>query len=325
MSDYNNNKPNKLEARIAKMRGKAVYAVLAEHQAVSVVAARFGVHRTTIWRWIRRWKEINKHVSQIHYGRPNRVTRFQPVYYRWIIPAYSSAPINHPGRIKEDVVRRILELRDRNKRCAEVIFSQLRQENIKISLSSVKRILDRNERLNKWSKWKKKHPHVERPQAIAPGALVEVDTVHYVNQLSGERKYITTVIDLYSRMSFALCSSRILPGNSLRAVLRAQEKFGFKFSTVQSDNGCEFSNWFSERLKSKGIKHRHTRVRKPNDNAHIERFNRTLREECIGQHLGSRETCETINERLCKYLDYYNNERIHLGLQCRTPMQMLQR
>lgn len=318
-------KSNKYEARQASMRGRAVRAVLVDHKSMTQVAMRWGVHRTTLWRWIKRWRELNKYVSQAHYGRPQRKACFSPCYYRWSIPNYSCAPHNHPKQIKEAVVRRVLELRDSNKRCAEVIKYQLEQEGIKISLSSIKRILDRSERLNKWSKWKKKHPHTERPSVYAPGDLVEIDTVHYVDPINGERKYITTVIDLYSRMSFALCSSRILPGNSLRAVVKAEEKFGFKFTTVQSDNGCEFSQWFTERLKSRGIRHRHTRVRKPNDNAHIERFNRTLREECIGDHMNSQDTCDTINTRLCKYLDYYNKRRIHLGISCRTPIQMLQR
>jgi len=37
---------------------------------------------------------------------------------------------------------------------------------------------------------------------------------------------------------------------------------------------------YETRLESKRIKIRHTRLGKPNDNAHIERFNRTIQEEC---------------------------------------------
>ena len=128
-----------------------------------------------------------------------------------------------------------------------------------------------------------------------------------VNQ---KTRYITTVIDLYSRLSYAECEEKIVPGLAAKAVLNAQRAFGFKFETVQSDNGLEFTSYFSERLKQNNIKHRHTRVRQPNDNAHIERFNRTLRQECIGEHMSYKHTNETINAKLRNYLDYYNLDAI---------------
>ncbi|MCR4753521.1 MAG: integrase core domain-containing protein, partial [Candidatus Saccharibacteria bacterium] len=67
------------------------------------------------------------------------------------------------------------------------------------------------------------------------------------------------------------------------------------------------------------------RVRQPNDNAHIERFNRTLRQECIGNHVSSRLSCEDINSKLRDYLDYYNFRRHHMGIEFRTPISMLHR
>ena len=42
----------------------------------------------------------------------------------------------------------------------------------------------------------------------APGELVQIDTVHYVNPLDRSKIYIYTVIDLYSRMAYAKASAR---------------------------------------------------------------------------------------------------------------------
>lgn len=64
-----------------------------------------------------------------------------------------------------------------------------------------------------------------------------------------------------------------------KAVLEAQEYLGVRFKMVQCDNGREFGNYFKQILEQQHITVRHTRVRKPNDNAHIERFNRTMRDE----------------------------------------------
>jgi hypothetical protein len=41
--------------------------------------------------------------------------------------------------------------------------------------------------------------------------------------------------------------------------------------------------------------------------------------------MSSQLTLRGINKKLQKYLDYYNNERLHLGLQCNTPWGWLQR
>jgi putative transposase len=75
---------------------------------------------------------------------------------------------------------------------------------------------------------------------------------------------------------------------------------------LQSDHGPEFGRWFRTQVKKS---HRYTRIGKPNDNAHIERFNRTVQEECIDRVL---YTPHDMNRALKKYLPYYNGERLHL-------------
>ena len=86
---------------------------------------------------------------------------------------------------------------------------------------------------------------------------------------------------------------------------------------LQSDHGPEFSHWFVSQVKKN---HRYTRIRKPNDNAHIERFNRTLREECLDQ---LPPTVAAINQALPEYLSYYNGKRLHMGLEFKTPLEVI--
>lgn len=310
-----------------KARGNALKCLIMEHKPVTVVARQYGVSRTTIWRWKKKWLERNRHIQLTNDNRPNRPVGkvFRSSAIKWDIPTTTSAPHTHPTRISVLVIKRIIALREEHGRCAEVIWYQLQQEGFTISLSSVKRTLDRYKLTNHWSKWKKRRTNTPRPKATAPGELVEVDTVHYVNQLDGKRVYITTVIDLYSRMAYTRPSYKLLPGEAAKAVLLAEQKFGYKFRTVQSDNGPEFSSYFTAMLGRHNFRHRHTRVHRPNDNAHIERFNRTLRNECIGDHKPRSLTLTLLTDKLNQYLDYYNHDRIHLGLQCKTPIQMLQR
>lgn len=315
-----------INPNLTKARGAAVELVLHEYLPLGVVARKSGVHRVTLWRWIRRWRELNPNVQFTNPNRPTvklgRVFRYERV--SWAVPTLSSAPKSHPKRIAKWIVDRILAIRAALGRCAVVIQAELLKERVKVSVSTIKRVVAKYG-LQK-TKRRKLRRTLSRPDVKKPGDLVEVDTVHYVDQLTGARRYIFTVIDLYSRMAYAQCSTRLLPGNALVTVLEAERRFGFKFGTIQSDNGPEFSKWFKERVESSGKRvHRHTRIHRPNDNAHVERFNRTLREECIGSHMSCKYTTETINQKLEQYIDHYNNERLHLGLQCRTPRSMLQR
>lgn len=92
---------------------------------------------------------------------------------------------------------------------------------------------------------------------------------------------------------------------------------------VQSDNGAEFQKRFQQKLNTKGIKTRHSRVRHTNDDAHIERFNRTLRKECIGQYNPNKDI-DSIKHKLSCFISYYNYDRIHLGINLQTPYEVLQ-
>ncbi len=126
-------------------------------------------------------------------------------------------------------------------------------------------------------------------------------------------------------MTYAEIHSLIRPGVAADVIMRAQACTGFTFSMVQADNGPEFSSYFEQRLRGQGIQVRHSRLGRPNDNAHIERFNRTIQEECLGSRISSSTTTKSLQVKINKYLEHYNTKRVHLGIQLQTPAEMLQR
>src|SRR5574337_575865 len=75
-------------------------------------------------------------------------------------------------------------------------------EGITVSLSSVERTI----RWNKLTHWKKKqasyYTFLPRPISASPGALVQVDTIHFIKS-DKTRFYIYAVIDIYSRLGYA--------------------------------------------------------------------------------------------------------------------------
>ena len=309
-------------------RGKAVKMLVLEKKPVGVIADRFGVHRSTIWRWYQKWKNINSHIQFTNAVR-RQYLGISPYKYeicKWKIESESSSP-KHPHTLAEDLVQLVLDVRDQMKRCAEVVWHHINKILcINISLSSVRRILKRHHRMAK-SKYHRNREYkgIPRPKILSPGDLIEIDTIHLFNPISKQKRYIYTVIDLYTRMAYARVYKELKPIHSLNTILEAEQYFGFNFKMVQSDNGLEFARYFEERLETKGIQIRHTRLGRPNDNAHIERFNRTIQEECTGNYYLETESLKSMDDKILSYIDFYNYKRIHLGISYRTPSEMLHR
>lgn len=236
------------------------------------------------------------------------------------IPTESSRPHSHPHALKPDTVDAIVKLRLKRHRCAEVVHQELLNQGLSVSLSSVKRTLERQGLIRKRSPWKRWHFTTPRPLAEKPGDLIQVDTIH-LGPCNASRLYVYTLLDVFSRWAHALAALRINTRLSLMFVRGAQELGKFPFLTLQSDHGQEFSSCFTERLKKLGVIHRHSRVRQANDNGHLERFNRTLQEECLSR---IPQTLKAYQKEIPEYLHYYNTERLHLGINFKTPIQCVQ-
>lgn len=261
------------------------------------VARHLGYPQGTISKWVRKAPKD---------GRKN-------------IPTLSSCPHHSPRALPRPMVDAIVLEREKRNRCAEVVHHELKKRNIVVSLSSVKRTLEREGLIKKRSPWKRWHDTFPRPIAENPGDLVQIDTIHI--QPRDEKKfYVYTLIDLYSRFAYAKIVWHINTHESLKFVQEAEKKAGFKFKTIQSDNGQEFSSWFTENVGVMGIAHRHSRVRKPNDNSHIERFNRTVEEECLDR---VPKRFSSYRDAIKSYLAYYNGERNHMGINFLTPFKKI--
>ena len=92
---------------------------------------------------------------------------------------------------------------------------------------------------------------------------------------------------------------------------------------VRTDNGKEFCGkamvtWAYER----GVQLRLIQPGKPNQNAYIERFNRTMRSELLDQHLFVR--LDDVREAAYWWMQQYNEDRSHESLGDMTPSEYAQ-
>ena len=162
------------------------------------------------------------------------------------------------------------------------------------------------------------HQYPPRPFPENPGILVEIDTI--VDGPYTDRLYVYTLLDVCSRFAFAFPFISADTANSIRFLEKAVPFVPFPMQTIQSDHGAEFSRRFTDRLLKRGFSHRHSRIRTPTDNGHLERFNRTIQEECINRVV---RDIKVYRKEIAEYLRYYNHERPHMALNMKTPAEVL--
>ena len=284
---------------LPRVRRDAVRLVKYRGWSTRQVARHTGYNQSTIVRWCKK----------------------DPTGGWRLIPTNSSRPKKSPRALSREVVSVIIKKRQGRRRCGQVIHQELIREGVKVSLSSVQRTLDRCNLLKKRSPWKRPHDYTKRPEVTQIGALIQIDTVHLLAP-DGTRIYVYTLIDLFSRWAYAEAIDKIGAKASVRFVKRALNKASFNFEMIQTDHGSEFSTWFTHSMWKLGIQHRHSRVGQKNDNAHVERFNRTIQEECLDSvpHMLHR-----YKKAISDYLIYYNTERLHMGINYQTPLEVMRR
>lgn len=260
------------------------------------VSRYLGYAQSTIVKW---WKRRNE------------------IWKQRTLPTRSSRPHTSPRSIGKEVVAEILNTRKETKRCAEVVHQYLKQKGVSVSLSTVKRTLSRYGMTKKRSLWKKRRIYPIRPDVAKQGDLVEFDTIHFMNK-DGKRSYVYTALDVFSRYGFAMISKKSNCHRSTQFLKKAQEYFPFQMKCIQTDNGPEFGLHFTDAVRRSSMTHRHNHPRSPNENGHLERFNRTLQEEIPKHNL-----CIFIPDDVSKFLSHYNTKRMHMGIKFKTPAQML--
>lgn len=293
---YGMNMPYTSNPHLPRLRLEAARLVLRDGWSTREVARHTGFNQSTVVRWV-------NFVKLNHVGHS--------------IPTQSSRPHSHPNQLSREMVETILQYRRTHQRCAQVLHYILRRDGHDVSLASVKRVLQRAG-VTRYSKWKRWHRYEPRPLPEKPGVLVEIDTI--MDGPTTDRIYIYTLLDVHSRWSYAEPLERISAKASWEFVQAAREQLPFRVELLQSDHGSEFSKHFKKQLLAHDIRHRHTHVRSPTENGHLERFNRTIQEECLNR---IPKTLKAYRKAIPEYLHFYNTERPHMGLNMQTPLEVM--
>lgn len=161
-----------------------------------------------------------------------------------------------------------------------------------------------------------------------PLQTIAMDSITY--RFEGRNHYVLTAIDLNTRVAYAKPLPTKHTKHTARALLevleginKLREKYDEKFPiTILSDNGSEFHKEFEALIKEKKLEHLWTYPRSPKQNAHNERFNRTIQESFIqyNQDLLFKDP-KRFEEKLREWIEIYNTKIPHKSLNYKTPMQ----
>jgi len=172
---------------------------------------------------------------------------------------------------------------------------------------------------------KKRLPARFAQTLVVPAQRNETWSLDFMSDsLSNGRTFRTlNVIDDYNREALWIEVDTSLPAERVVRVLEQLLFWRGKPTRIRMDNGPEF---ISKRLECWAQEHHiellHIQPGKPAQNAYIERFNRTFREEVLDAYLfDDLEEVRTITER---WLEDYNTIRPHEALQGLPPRQFAQ-
>ena len=135
---------------------------------------------------------------------------------------------------------------------------------------------------------------------------------------SGDRFRALTVVDEFSRECLAIEVDRSLSGARVARVLeQLVEQRGLP-EVIVSDNGPEFISHALDRWAyTRGVRLHFIQPGKPTQNAFVESFNGTFRDECLDEHWFV--SLDDAREKIETWRREYNQDRPHGSLGKRTP------
>lgn len=265
-------------------------------QKVDYIAERVGVNRSTVYRWlrrIRRWgfKDFVREYEQAKKGHRHRKT---------------------PSTIEQ----RVLALRrEHYECCGEKIVYWLEKENIHLSRSTVYRILNKHLRLR--AKGRRNTSRGPLPRASGPRQVIQMDTIDFGDV------FAFTAVDIFTREAQVVLRPALTAKDGEAALKLFTTYFGH-CQTIQTDGGSEFEAEFAQCVLTAADHHRVARPYKKNEQAFVERFNLTVRKECLGWEKYAPSQIFSLQGAVAGWLDYYHFVRPSMAFEPMHPPLLLE-
>jgi transposase InsO family protein len=297
-----------VELNLVEQRYAAVLEVLNEGVTVTEAAARAGVTRQSVQRWLRRYATD---------GLAGLVDR-------------SSAPASCPHQMASAVEARIVALRQEHPGWGpRTLGHQLGREGFDPvpGRSSIYRCLVRHGLIEVEPRRRKKadYRRWERSRSME---LWQMDVVGGVQLADGWRASIVSGIDDHSRFVIsAQVVRRATAKPTCDALAKAMRAYGVP-AEILTDNGKVFTGRFGpgkgevlfDRVcRENGIRHLLTAPRSPTTTGKIERWHKTLRREFLDGKVFV--DLDDAQAQLDAWVEHYNHDRPHQGIGMVAPWE----
>jgi transposase InsO family protein len=272
---------------------------MAQHEAgipLSILSDRHGIARPVLSRWWARYQADDLEGLQPRSRRPHR------------------SPMQHPP----EVWLAIAEAREFGWGAQRIA------DELGLGHGTVQRELERTGR-NRTPRVPRRP--VQRYEKSRPGELLHVD-MKYLPALEPREEFEYAAIDDFSREGAAVIARERSTIAATRFLEQVLAQLPYRVEAVMTDNDMMFTmrfayhssrlTRFEQALKSAGIEHRLIRPRCPESNGKVERFIKTIDDECF-RIIRPRSSRARVGA-LKLFLEYYNHARPHQSLGGESPV-----
>ena len=231
----------------------------------------------------------------------------------------SRRPRHSPTQVSAGTEATILALRTRGLGPARIALQ------VAPSVSTVYRTLVRHGR-------SQLHPPVprivRRYEKTRPGELVHID-LKYLPTLENQDEFEFAAVDDFTREAVVWIAGARTTRNATRFLEQLVADLPYPIEAVMTDNDLVFTmrfahfrhrqTRFEQACQSLGIQHRRLRPHAPESNGKVERFIKTIDDECLA--VCRPPTCARRTTAVSDFVWYYNHQRPHLSLAGQTPVQ----
>jgi transposase InsO family protein len=274
---------------------------------IEATASNLGIHRSTIYRWVKKARTYQGLLSTK--GLKRKSTKPKTIHF-----ALSS-------RQQSEAIR----IRKIKNATAEKIVKRL---VLPVHPSTVHRLLLKQGLVRKYGYHRRPlfqntgHMNAKNTKTIG---YLQMDVKYITPELSGLpwTCFEYAVIDIFSRYKEAVILNHLDQDASISALLEMVPKLPFKPIFLQTDNGLEFQERFRTHVNALGLKYHYIHKNTPNENALIERSFRTDEDEFFFWLDKAPTNYDELRTWFAAYLHEYNYIRPHLGIDLKTPYEVV--
>lgn len=247
----------------------------------------------------------------------------------------STRPLSQPNETPIRIKERVIELRHKNKLCAQKLWYKLQKENVDINVRTIGKIIKSEGLVRKYRIRKLQYKYIK--PTLLPGDLIEIDIKYVPGRIRGKRYYQYTAIDCSSRWRYLKIYDQMTNEYSISFLEELIKIAPFKIKAIKTDNGACFTNRYSGYLKSRDpfnpklhsldtycagldIPHYLIDPGKPAQNGRVERSHRTDQEMFYDRN--EFRTMLGLKKKIRQWNFYYNNLE-HCALNGKTPNEMV--